>query len=202
MAISMPSSRPASNKACDVLAAACLANDGVLPACRVPARRPGNFGVRITSLREVSEPPLREHLRPQMKVTKAKGLNTTPPSFCTLRSPGPAGHLHQCGTNDLLLAGRRGPRNASPAQARWTQGQSEARPRRVRCRFDIQRWLQVARRADIPKREERAEWFCIQGLCFGDFHLAPQMKVTRPPGRDPASRQSTVLSTSPTERAP
>jgi hypothetical protein len=23
-------------------------------------------------------------------------------------------------------------------------------------------------------------------LCFGDFHLDPQMKVTRPPGRDPA----------------
>ena len=26
----------------------------------------------------------------------------------------------------------------------------------------------------------------VEGLCFGDFHLAPQMKVTRPPGRDPA----------------
>ena len=44
--------------------------------CRVPARRPGNFGVRITSLREVSGPPLREHLLAQMKVTKAKGPNT------------------------------------------------------------------------------------------------------------------------------
>jgi hypothetical protein len=30
------------------------------------------------------------------------------------------------------------------------------------------------------------EWFCIQALCFGDFHLGQQMKVTRPPGRDPA----------------
>ena len=27
---------------------------------------------------------------------------------------------------------------------------------------------------------------CIQALCFGDFHLGQQMKVTRPPGRDPA----------------
>jgi hypothetical protein len=27
----------------------------------------------------------------------------------------------------------------------------------------------------------------IEVLCFGDFHLDPQMKVTRPPGRDPAS---------------
>ena len=43
---------------------------------RVSARHPSNFGVPITSLREVSGPPLREHLRAQMKVTKAKGLNT------------------------------------------------------------------------------------------------------------------------------
>ena len=28
---------------------------------------------------------------------------------------------------------------------------------------------------------------CIQALCFGDFHLCQQMKVTRPPGRDPAT---------------
>ena len=26
----------------------------------------------------------------------------------------------------------------------------------------------------------------VEGLCFGDLHLARQMKVTRPPGRDPA----------------
>ena len=26
----------------------------------------------------------------------------------------------------------------------------------------------------------------IPALCFGDFHLCQQMKVTRPPGRDPA----------------
>ncbi|HUG24899.1 hypothetical protein, partial [Piscinibacter sp.] len=26
----------------------------------------------------------------------------------------------------------------------------------------------------------------FQALCFGDFHLGQQMKVTRPPGRDPA----------------
>ena len=27
----------------------------------------------------------------------------------------------------------------------------------------------------------------IRALCFGDFHLCQQMKVTRPPGRDPAT---------------
>jgi hypothetical protein len=31
---------------------------------------------------------------------------------------------------------------------------------------------------------------CIQRLCFGDFHLAQQMKVTRLPGRDPARSQA------------
>ena len=30
----------------------------------------------------------------------------------------------------------------------------------------------------------------IQALCFGDFHLCQQMKVTRPPGRDPATSPS------------
>jgi hypothetical protein len=28
---------------------------------------------------------------------------------------------------------------------------------------------------------------CVEALCFGDFHLCQQMKVTRPPGRDPAT---------------
>jgi len=31
----------------------------------------------------------------------------------------------------------------------------------------------------------------IQALCFGDFHLCQQMKVTRPPGRDPATWSGT-----------
>jgi hypothetical protein len=33
----------------------------------------------------------------------------------------------------------------------------------------------------------------FQPLCFGDFHLGPQMKVTRPPGRDPALRNTTTV---------
>jgi hypothetical protein len=45
---------------------------------RVPARLPGNFGVRITSLREVSGPPLRELLLAQKKVTKEKSLTILP----------------------------------------------------------------------------------------------------------------------------
>ena len=139
-------------------------------ACRVPPRRAGNF-----------------HLEAQMKVTKAKGLNATP--FARSARCGTAvqrATWTACDTSDLQRARRRGLRKASPAQIRWTPGQSEARPRRVSCRLDPQRAVQVARRAGRARREERAEWFCIEPLCFGDFHLGPQMKVTRPPGRDPA----------------
>ena len=42
----------------------------------IPARRPGNFGARITSLREVSGPPLRDLLSCQKKVTKEEALKT------------------------------------------------------------------------------------------------------------------------------
>jgi hypothetical protein len=34
--------------------------------------------------------------------------------------------------------------------------------------------------------ERSNAWCCIEALCFGDFHLGQQMKVTRLPGRDPA----------------
>jgi hypothetical protein len=46
-------------------------------------RRASHFGVRITSLREVSEPPLRDHLSRQMKVTKAKALSIWPNCVAT-----------------------------------------------------------------------------------------------------------------------
>ena len=146
-------------------------------ACRVPARRPGNF-----------------HLRVQMKVTKANDLNATP-FMRSARCGAPAQRAtwKLCRTSAPRRTRRRGPRNASPAQIRWTQGQSEARPRRVSMSADSQHRLQVARRAGRPKCEERTERFCIQPLCFGDFHLGPQMKVTRPPGQDPASRHTAIV---------
>ena len=139
-------------------------------ASRVPARRPGNF-----------------HLRGQMKVTKAKALNATP-LMRSARAGTPAQRAtwREGDASALQRTRRCGLRNASPAQIRWTQGQSEARPRRANCRFELRRCVQVARRAGCAKREERAERCCIQPLCFGDFHLGPQVKVTRPPGRDPA----------------
>jgi hypothetical protein len=140
--------------------------------CRVPPRQAGNF-----------------HLRGQMKVTKAKALNATPfTRSARVGSPVQGATWRACGGPELSRARRGGLREASPALIRWTQGQREARPRRVRCRFDPRRWFQVARRAGCARGEERAERFCLEPLCFGDFHLGPQMKVTRPPGRDPAMK--------------
>jgi hypothetical protein len=148
--------------------------------CRVPPRQAGNF-----------------HLRGQMKVTKAKALNATPfTRSARYADPVQGATFRHRDASSPQRAGRRGPRKASPALTRWTQGQSEARPRRVSCRFGLRRWFQVARRAGWARSEERAERFCLQPLCFGDFHLGPQMKVTRLPGRDPARQRGPWISAS------
>ena len=141
--------------------------------CRVPARRPGNF-----------------HLRGQMKVTKAKALNAKPfGSFFALRKVGPAGHLepplrlevpaHSTGPRFALAVG--------PARGRGIA--KPARPsEQVVGRAAL---VQVPRWAGRPQRAERVRG-CIEPLCFGDFYLGPQMKVTRPPGRDPAMQRSSL----------
>ena len=41
-------------------------------------------------------------------------------------------------------------------------------------------------RQSACSRSETAKWAGVRALCFGDFHLGQQMKVTREPGRDPA----------------
>ena len=139
-------------------------------ASRVPPRRAGNF-----------------HLRPQMKVTKAKGLKATPfGSFFALRRPGPAGHFDTPPRIEPTTRSTR-PRFASAWGPADLRGRGFARPApssapQVRCA------------ASSPSRPpdrgsgacRTSERCCIQPLCFGDFHLGPQMKVTRPPGRDPA----------------
>ena len=144
-------------------------------ACRVPPRRPGNF-----------------HLRPQMKVTKAKGLNATPyGSLFALRTPGPAGHL-DAPKQLAATAHSTGPRFALALGPADQRGRGFARPAPPGA-------LQVGCAALFPSgplgRGSAAcrthERCCVKGLCFGDFHLAPQMKVTRPPGRDPAGWQAT-----------
>jgi hypothetical protein len=42
-------------------------------------------------------------------------------------------------------------------------------------------------------------WFAVQGLFFGDFLLAPQKKVTRPPGRTPGNA---AMSSTPRQSIP
>ena len=157
------------------LRVSCLASFGGAPACRVPARRPGNF-----------------HLRPQMKVTKAKGLNATPyGSFFALRRPGPAGHL-DAPTLIEATAHSTGPRCASALGPADQCGRGLARPappsaRPARCAARSPSGP-PGRASGACRTHERC---CVKGLCFGDFHLAPQMKVTRPPGRDPAGWRTT-----------
>jgi len=147
-----------------------LSTLGWLPVCRVPARRPGDF-----------------HLRPQMKVTKAKRLNATPfGSFFALGWIGPAGHLETPPWIDATARSTR-PRCASALGPAFSRGRGFAKPAPTSA-------LQVGSVARFPSGPlDRAsaacrtsERCCIEVLCFGDFHLDQQMKATRPPGRDPA----------------
>ena len=158
--------------------------------CRVPPRRAGNFGVHITSLREMSEPPLREHLLTQMKVTKAKGLTQHPirPPLCGSLSPDREAQSLAPPASSLR------PRSTTPAvvqQSCHHAGSTSAQPR-----LDRFSWVMGGGRSlaasDAPSRrcaraKRKSNRMLSWGLCFGDFHLPQQMKVTRPPGRDPAS---------------
>jgi len=175
------------------------------------ARRAGNF-----------------HLLAQMKVTKAKGLNThlcrergcilsrfvshRIPSARCLADPsslrdfiGPKallidwrpsidrrGRLVQLGPraqSKALLAARS--ENEPLEKGPGTRHQSKRKPSEPRGRPESRALTQ-----------QTSGQIGIQALCFGDFHLCQQMKVTRPPGRDPATdsvnrqtrRNSTTLS--------
>ena len=154
-------------------------------ASRVPARRPGNF-----------------HLGGQMKVTKAKALKAKP-FMRSARCGAPARRATwkpPCASG-LQRARRRGLAGPRPRNAHADQGRREASPRRVRGWADRPRYLQVARWAGPAKHVERTERCCIQPLCFGDSHLGPQMKVTRPPGRDPADHANNPPSTTQNNRS-
>ena len=140
-------------------------------ACRVPPRRAGGF-----------------HLVGQMKVTKAKALNAKP-FMGSARCGGPAQRATwRYRGRSAHRRTRRGLAARRPSRELALRGRGPVGPRRPgRCKSAVSRCHQVARWAGRARREERTERCCIQPLCFGDFHLRPQMKVTRPPGRDPAS---------------
>src|SRR4029434_10870233 len=50
--------------------------------------------------------------------------------------------------------------------------------------------VRASRRVPSGPLDRLVEALCanaVQALCFGDFHLGQQMKVTRPPRREPAA---------------
>ena len=163
---------------------------------RVPARRPRNF-----------------HLLAQMKVTKAKGLNTDLDGMLGCELERSVGHRR---TSDRFLADpssrcdfierksllehRLTPheqRGAVLARGIPSPGRSECEPQEIRRREAASK---PARKRFDPLGDAKpgalskqmSGQICIQALCFGDFHFGQQMKVTRPPGRDPAPMWSTV----------
>ena len=181
---------------------------------RVPARRPGNFGGRITSLREVSVPPLRDHLLAQMKVTKAKCLNTHLARHLWSKSSRftetERAEAFPLGVDSPLrgvailaarirFAQQRGLRSSDQTACSRIESPAD-RLKRSADRTDFRSMTSRSdegsgrKRADDHGASKRASGLqpsaphkCVfQALCFGDFHLGQQMKVTRPPGRDPA----------------
>ena len=139
----------------------------------------------------------------QMKVTKAKGLNTdlgglygqelgrslVRRELADRYLPDPSSRCDFIGRKSLLALQR-----SSNDGMGWV-----ARPN-VLSKFEPQ---EIRRREAASKSvRKRCEplggtkpgaltkkvfgQIGIQALCFGDFHLCQQMKVTRPPGRDPA----------------
>ena len=149
--------------------------------CRVPARRPGNF-----------------HLRAQMKVTKANGLErqTFRRSASAERSGGPL--LGQRDSSDPLSTGRFGPKRTEyqqpmqePRGLHLLHWYSYWYSVRFGPKHRVLRPFEPAHRSKSGPPDRSAEalrqnQLVFEALCFGDFHLGPQMKVTRPPGRNPA----------------
>ena len=130
-----------------------------------------------------------------MKVTKAKGLECNTFQFLPFGSGQSAQRAtgQDRGGFELPLTGSLRARFASPSVAVFIKGDAQ-RARNERA----SRWCDQSG-ADKPPagptaRSGQAELYVVafEALCFGDFHLGPQMKVTRPPGRDPAHVESVV----------
>ena len=125
------------------------------------------------------------HLSRQMKVTKAKAPN--------------ASHLiPPLRLEKIIIFGRADYASehhaAGPAVVNSNASPQHTAHQRVHPHFKNP--VPAAWRAEVPSDASKAmifsarsvgiKWLAFEPLCFGDFHLGQQMKVTRPPGRDPA----------------
>ncbi len=174
--------------------ASCVACSAALDS----ARRAGNF-----------------HLLAQMKVTKAKGLNTHTcggrgcilSRFVRHRIPSarfladPSSLRDFIGRKARLVDRRRSVglrgrlvRLGTRARAKAVAGAgNEFEPlgkRRGRRRQSKRKRPELRGRPESRAlTPQMSGQIGIEALCFGDFHLCQQMKVTRPPGRDPATSE-------------
>ena len=154
-------------------------------ARRVPPRRAGNF-----------------HLLAQMKVTKAKGLEHQPFEwFASATRLLPRLWHENVQRTTLSVTSLTFNRSSSlrldPAGPRlrsmlgWshigaTGAAARAKPVAAHP-LESSVALPMGRtRKSTCSRSEQAKWAGVRALCFGDFHLGQQMKVTRQPGRNPA----------------
>ena len=116
--------------------------------------------------------------------TYLKGSGTRTSAELPHRFP----HSHSVNSVSIRLdpAGHRreDPSGSSRSENKRT-GISEEAEAVVRCRFSCQSLCSQPSGRSVTPRSAG-----VQALCFGDFHLGPQMKVTRVPGRNPA--QSTA----------
>ena len=125
----------------------------------------------------------------QKNVTQKEGLNTS-----LFEGRAAAAHLRprlwhenihrMTATCTSLTPNRSSPPRLAPAGHRGdaeSLNLSEETDAVARCLFSCQ---SLGRQPS--SRSEKAKWAGVQALCFGDFHLGPQMKVTRLPGRNPA----------------
>jgi hypothetical protein len=154
-------------------------------ARRVSARLPSNF-----------------HLLAQMKVTKAKGLEHQPfDLFASATRLLPRLWHENVQRTTLSVTSLtfsrsssfrldpKGPRRGGvPQWARYGATVAAAKAQPVAAHpLESSVALPMGRtRQSACSRSKQAKWAGVGALCFGDFHLGQQMKVTRQPGRDPA----------------
>ena len=171
----------------------------------------------------------------QMKVTKAKGLNThlcgalgcrpealfeaprsstrfllDPSSLRDFIGRNASATTQRVNANGSLAARRRRARDSARkkpfsaplAESLGQEASQSSEANSIRQDFEAAKRRAHAKRKRFSSRGRRKSGaltqqmsgqMCVQALCFGDFHLCQQMKVTRPPGRDPAPMWSTGL---------